>query len=33
MDPICSLARACMEGDKEKYEKMITSLGIELSQV
>ena len=31
MDPICQLCRATIEGDKEKYLKMLTSLEINLT--
>lgn len=32
MDPICQLCNAIIENDKEKYSKMITTLGIQLTQ-
>lgn len=32
MDPICNLCNAITEGDKDKYTKMITTLGIQLTQ-
>lgn len=32
MDPIIALCKACLENNKEKYEKMMTSLNIELTQ-
>jgi elongation factor 2 len=32
MDPICQLCNAIIENDKEKYSKMITTLGINLTQ-
>jgi len=31
MDPICTLAKSVMDGNKEVYEKMLDSLGIKLS--
>jgi len=31
MDPICMLSRACMEGNKDKYLKMLVSLEIKLT--
>jgi elongation factor 2 len=32
MDPICKLCNAIMDGQMEKYEKMLTTLEVELSQ-
>lgn len=32
MDPICQLSRACIEGDKDKYLKMLETLSIQLTQ-
>jgi len=32
MDPICKLCNSIMDGLKDQYEKMLTSLGVELSQ-
>lgn len=32
MDPICTLCNAIMDGQKEKYEKMLVTLGVELTQ-
>lgn len=32
MDPICKLCNACMEGNKEVMEKMLTALDIKLTQ-
>jgi hypothetical protein len=32
MDPICKLCNAIMDGNKEQYEKMWTTLGVELNQ-
>jgi elongation factor 2 len=32
MDPVCQLANAVIDGNKEKYEKMMTTLNINLTQ-
>lgn len=32
MDPVCKLCQSIMEGNKEQYEKMLKSLGVELTE-
>lgn len=32
MDPICKLCQSIMEGTKEQYDKMLVTLGVELTQ-
>ena len=32
MDPICKLCNAIMDGNKEQYEKMLVTLGVDLTQ-
>jgi len=32
MDPICKLCNAVIDGNKEQYEKMLATLGVELAQ-
>lgn len=32
MDPICKLCNVIIDGNKEQYEKMLVTLGVELSQ-
>jgi len=32
MDPICKLCNSCIEGNQEVMEKMLTTLGLALTQ-